>query len=76
MRQIVRNAGCKDTEIVRRAMIDKKGYNVVSGQFEDLMETGIVDPLKVSLTAFENALSVALLALTTEVVVADKEFKD
>lgn len=76
MRQIVRNAGKNDSEIIRGALDNWLGYNVVTDQFEDLMATGIVDPLKVVLTAFENALSVAILALTTEVVIADKTIKE
>jgi len=73
MRQIVRNAGKNDTEIVRKSALENKGYNVVTEQFEEFFETGVVDPLKVALTAFENALSVSILALTTEVIISDKQ---
>lgn len=73
MRQIVKNAGKNDSEIIGAASVKRKGYNVVTDQFEDLLETGVVDPLKVALTAFENALSVAILALTTEVIISDKK---
>jgi len=73
LRQIVRNAGKNDTDIIRKAEELNKGYNVVTEQFEDLMATGIVDPLKVAITAFENALSVAMLALTTEVVICEND---
>lgn len=75
MRQIVRNAGKNDAEIVQRAKKLKKGYNVVTEKFEDMMQSGVIDPLKVPQTAFENALSVAVLALTTEVVIAEREIK-
>ncbi len=73
MRQIVRNAGKNDAEIVRKSMTMQMGYNVLTEQFEDFFITGVVDPLKVALTAFENALSVAILALTTEVIISDKQ---
>jgi chaperonin GroEL len=77
MRQILRNAGKKEIDdIVLSAFTNCTIFNVVTDQFEDQATTNIVDPLKVVVTAFENALSVALLALTTEVVVADKEIKD
>lgn len=71
LRQIVRNAGKNDTDIIRKCAIENVGYNVVTEQFEDLVATGVVDPLKVVVTAFENALSVAVLALTTEVVMCE-----
>lgn len=74
-RQIVRNAGKNDSDILRQAKTSQKGYNVVTEQFEDFVLSGVVDPLKVAITAFENALSVAVLALTTEVVICESEVK-
>lgn len=68
MRQIAKNAGKNDADIVKEARATGLGYNVVSEKFEDLLSTGIVDPLKVATTAFSNALSVAVLAITTDVV--------
>lgn len=76
MRQIVRNAGRNDAEIVAKAQTTKQGYNVVTDQFEDFFASGIVDPLKVALTAFENALSVAIMALTTEVLISERKIKE
>ena len=73
MRQIIKNAGKNDTDIIRKATEDRLGYNVITEQFEDLLATGVVDPLKVCITAFENALSVAVLALTTEVVICERK---
>jgi len=71
MRQIIRNAGKNDADILKMAKETGKGYNVKTDQFEDFLSTGVVDPLKVAITAFENALSVATLALTTEVLICD-----
>jgi len=72
MMQICKNAG-KSPNTVAESISQDKGFNVVSGEFEDLMATGIVDPLKVSITAFQNALSVACLALTTEAIIFDEK---
>lgn len=68
-KQIARNAGKNEADILRECKTRGLGYNVVTEQFEDFMVTGVVDPLKVVTTAFENALSVAVLALTTECIV-------
>ena len=47
------------------------GFNAATGEFEDLMKAGIIDPTKVVRTALQNAASVAGLLLTTEVLIAD-----
>jgi chaperonin GroEL len=47
------------------------GFNVETGCFEDLLETGIIDPSLVVCTAIQNAASVAGLMLTTNVVITD-----
>jgi len=70
--QIAKNAGKDPITTVNTSLNTLKGFNVVTGQFEDLMATGIVDPLKVSITAFKNAVSVACLALTTEAIIYDE----
>lgn len=51
------------------------GFNAESGEYEDLMKTGIVDPTKVTRLALQNAASVAGLLLTTEAMVAEKPEK-
>ena len=48
------------------------GFNAATGEFEDLIKAGIVDPTKVVRTALQNAASVAGLLLTTEATVAEK----
>lgn len=76
MKQILKNAGQNEARISGECLGTSTVFNVNSGLFEPIGTTTIVDPLKVTLTAFENALSVALVALTTEVVIADRQVKD
>jgi len=47
------------------------GYNAATGQYEDLFQSGIVDPTKVTRSALQNAVSIASLVLTTEAVITD-----
>lgn len=49
------------------------GYNARTGEFEDLMAAGVIDPAKVTRVALENAASIAGMLLTTECVIADKK---
>jgi chaperonin GroEL len=48
-----------------------QGYNVATGNFEDLVKAGVVDPTKVTRTALQNAASIAGLLLTTEAIITD-----
>jgi chaperonin GroEL len=48
------------------------GLNAATGEFEDLLKAGVLDPAKVTRSALQNAASIAGLLLTTESVVADK----
>lgn len=78
LRQIVTNAGEQDAAVVWNKVIESKfinyGYNAKENIFEnDMLKAGIIDPLKVTRTALENAVSVAALLLTTEAAVADEE---
>ncbi len=47
------------------------GYNAQSGEFEDLIKAGVVDPTKVTRTALQNAGSIAGLMLTTEAIISE-----
>ena len=47
------------------------GYNAQTGEFEDLIKAGVVDPTKVTRTALQNAASIASLMLTTEALVSE-----
>lgn len=68
MRQIAENAGENGIEIIEkcRSYSNKTGYDVISREFTDMVAKGIVDPTKVTLTAFRNALGIASLLLTAE----------
>ena len=75
LRQIVNNAGLEGAVIVNEVRNGKGdyGYNARTGKFENLLETGVIDPAKVARVALENAASIAGMFLTTECVVADKK---
>ncbi|MBI2175415.1 MAG: chaperonin GroEL [Parcubacteria group bacterium] len=75
--QIAENAGASGSVVVEavRKMAGNKGYNAATGQYEDLVEAGIIDPAKVTRSALQNAVSAASMLLTTEAVVADKPEK-
>ena len=74
VRQIAANAGIEGSVIVGQLKKDGKvgyGYNALTGEFQDMIEAGIVDPTKVTRSALQNASSVAATILTTESLVAD-----
>jgi len=76
IRQISANAGLEGSVIIeniRRAKTAGYGYNIVTGEYGDMIAAGIVDPTKVTRSAIENAASVASMVLTTESLVADKK---
>ncbi len=76
-RQISANAGVEGSVIVNKIVenLDKKnfGYNAATGEFCDLVEAGVVDPVKVVRNAVQNAVSIAGLILTTECIITDVE---
>jgi chaperonin GroEL len=74
LRQIVKNAGKEEgaviAEFVKSDKAKNSGYNAVTNQTEtDMVAAGIIDPVKVTRTALENAISVSAMLLTTEVAV-------
>ncbi len=75
--QMVRNAGGHEQVVFDRVASAKtaySGYNVLSATYEDdMLKAGIIDPLKVTRSALENAVSVAALLLTTEAAVVEEE---
>ncbi|MCB0170112.1 MAG: chaperonin GroEL, partial [Anaerolineae bacterium] len=77
LRQLARNAGQEGAiiiEEVRRRSVDgvaQTGYNVLSGEYVDMIEAGIIDPAKVTRSAVENAASIASMILTTEALITD-----
>jgi chaperonin GroEL len=79
MRQIAENSGVDGSIIVEQVRAKQQetqnerfGFNALTGEIEDLVKAGIVDPLKVVRTALENAVSIATLFLTTEALVVEK----
>jgi len=74
LRQIAENAGEEGAIVLGKVNEAKDatfGYNAQSGQYEDLVKAGVLDPTKVVRTALQNAGSIASLMLTTEALVAE-----
>jgi chaperonin GroEL len=74
MRQIVQNAGEEGSIVINKVREGKGnyGYNAATNEYGDLLEQGVIDPVKVVRSALQNAASVAGLMLTTEALVAEK----
>ena len=72
-RQIAMNAGKDPGVVVARILTEKigMGYNAATDEFVDMVQAGIIDPVKVTRSALQNAASVAALILTTEVAITD-----
>jgi len=78
LRQIANNAGLEGSVVVEHIK-DKKGafgLNAETGEYEDLMKAGIIDPTKVTRFALQNAASVSALLLTTEAIIAEKKVEE
>jgi len=74
LRQIVGNAGEEGAVVIGKIREHKDnnyGYNAQTGEFEDLVKAGVIDPTKVTRTALQNAGSIAGLMLTTEALVSE-----
>ena len=73
LRELARNAGVEGGLIVQEVKRRKgnEGYNVATGEYEDLVKAGVVDPKKVTRSALQNAASIAGLLLTTEAVITE-----
>jgi len=78
VRQIAKNAGLEGSVIVDKVKACKKGegFNALTEEYVDMLKAGIVDPVKVTRSALQNAASVASMVLTTESLVADKPEKN
>ena len=74
-KQIASNAGEEGSVVIRDILNEKKnynyGYNAATHQFEDLVKSGIIDPVKVTRSAVQHAASIASMLLTTEAIIAD-----
>ena len=79
-RQIAINAGFEGSVVVNQILSNPDnsyGFNAATGEYGDMMKSGIVDPAKVTRTALQNAASIGALILTTEAIIADRpERKD
>ena len=73
LRQLAANAGLEGALIVEKVKnaSGNEGYNVVTGDYVDLIEAGVVDPTKVTRSALQNAASISGLMLTTEALIPD-----
>ncbi len=83
IRKLASNAGQDGSVIidtVRRTAAEKKnkniGYNVLTGQYTDMIQAGVIDPVKVVRGALENASSIASMILTTDVLITDMPEKE
>jgi len=78
IRQLAENAGVEGSIVVQKVKEGKGafGFNVETETYEDLLETGIIDPTKVARTALENAASIAGLMVTTECLVTEVPEKE
>jgi chaperonin GroEL len=73
-RWIAQNAGVEGSVVVAKVaeLGEGSGFNAATGQYGDLLAQGVLDPVKVTRSAVQNAASIAGMLLTTEVLVADK----
>src|SRR6202789_2152444 len=73
LRALARNGGVEGSIVVQEVKKRKgnDGYNVATGEYEDLVKAGVVDPKKVTRTALQNAASIAGLLLTTECMITE-----
>jgi chaperonin GroEL len=77
LRWIANNAGLEGSVVIQQVERETGaiGINARTGQYEDLLKAGVIDPAKVTRSALQNAASIAALLLTTEALVADKPEK-
>jgi chaperonin GroEL len=74
LRQLANNAGLEGSVVINEVKTREKGVglNIATGEYEDMVKAGIIDPAMVTRSALQNAASIAKNILTTEVIVADK----
>jgi chaperonin GroEL len=78
LRQIAGNAGVDGSIVIEKVKNGKGafGFNAATGEYGDLLEWGIMDPVKVARCALQNAASIGALVLTTDAVVVDVPDED
>jgi chaperonin GroEL len=67
--QILANAGLKPSDVYKEGAAIGHGYNLKTGQMGDLIKMGVIDPLKVTRSALQNAVSVATTILSTNAII-------
>jgi len=74
LRWIAENAGFEGSVVVQKVktLPEGQGFNALTGEYVDLIKAGIIDPLKVTRSALQNAASISSLILTTETLIAEK----
>jgi chaperonin GroEL len=75
IRQIAENAGYEGGVVVERVKDakDGSGFNAMTGEYEDLIKAGVIDPAKVTRSTIQNAASIAALTITTEALIVEKK---
>jgi chaperonin GroEL len=78
LRQIAYNAGAEGSVVVAavKGFAPGKGFNALTGAYEDMFEAGIIDPVKVTRSGLQNAASIAGMLLTTETIITDVPEKE
>jgi chaperonin GroEL len=78
LRWIAQNAGLEGYVITTKVaeLEEGQGYNAATGEYGDLIKAGVIDPVKVTRSALQNAASIASLLLTTETLVVEKPAED
>ncbi len=78
LRQIANNAGKEGSVVVEKVRTSEIGigYNALTGEYENMIKAGIIDPAKVTRSALQNAASIASMVLTTEAVITEKPIED
>jgi chaperonin GroEL len=74
LRQIAGNAGFEGAVVIEKVRANNDsnfGFNAASGQFEDLVKAGVIDPTKVTRSALQHAASISSLMLTTEALICE-----
>lgn len=69
--QIANNAGVDGNKVLAKCKADNLGYNALTNEYEDLLESGVIDPAKVTKSALINASSIAGMLLTTEAAIVE-----
>ncbi len=79
LKQIADNAGWEGSVVIEKIKNSKDssfGFNAQTFEFTDMIKAGIVDPLKVTRSALQNAASISSMLLTTEALIAEKPEKE